>query len=121
MSADDGIYILRTPAWPIKKDNTYINQYDKFEYRVAHCQAIENIHYSDLYMVSYFGNSTVWSDKAKAIEFASDILEDIGWTEYGIHIIEVDKYFPNMTVMAARQALDCYVGAKPFDADKQEY
>lgn len=41
MSADNGVYILKTPARPIKNGNLYTNQHGKFEYRVAHCQAID--------------------------------------------------------------------------------
>ena len=38
MSADNGIYILKTP-----KDNN-----EGFEYRVIHSQAIENIYWDDV-------------------------------------------------------------------------
>jgi len=119
MSADNGIYILRTPAPPVKEGNSYINQHSKYEYRVAHCQAIENIDYSDLYLPLLFGGSQIYNEQdaaQKANEIQKQIEEDGGFTEYGIIPLCKETYFPNMTSRAARVALDCHQGAIPLDA-----
>lgn len=117
MSADNGIYILRTRRAPIKRGNTYENQHGKFEYRVAHCSAIDNIDYSDLYLPLYFGNSKVFHSPDEAFAEAQRKVSEIengGWfTEYGICNLNKDCYFPNMTAETARKALDCYEGAIP--------
>jgi len=123
MSSDNGIYILRTPAPPIKNGNSYTNQHGKFEYRVAHCQAIDNIDYSDLYLPLYFGNCKVFDILEKALSLAEQISKDIKengyFTEYGICQIYKNIHFPNMTSKAAQEALDCYVGAKPLKSIKE--
>lgn len=115
MSADNGIYILKTPAVPIKEGNVYVNQHDQFEYRVAHCQAIDNIDYSDLFLPLYFGNSKVVCTEGEAWNIAKQLYQHVGWTEYGVSLIEKQRHFPNMTAKAAQKALDCYVGAQPLD------
>lgn len=109
MSADNGVYILKTPARPIKDGNTYTNQHGKFEYRVAHCQAIDNIDYSDLYIPLLFGNAAVHKNRDSAMELASRILEGLDICEYGICMIEKENYFPNMTCEEAQKALDSYI------------
>ena len=114
MSADNGIYILKT-LMPPKKTNNYYESQNGYEYRVAHCQAIENIDYSDLYLPLYFGDSPVFTECSEAMNYAKTLENEIGWTEYGIEILEQEVYFPNMTVRAAAKALDCYIGAEPLD------
>lgn len=117
MSADNGIYILRTPMWPIKKGIFYQNIHGSFEYRVAHCQAIENIDYSDLYMPLLFGKSKVFYKEDEAFEEASrmekEILENDCVLEYGICQIERGKYFPRMTSEEAYKALDVWYDSDP--------
>ncbi len=108
MSADNGIYILKTPAPPVKNGNYYTNQ-GKKEYRVAHCQAIDNIEYSDLYLPCYFGDSPVFDNYEDALELAVQIEKDLEICEYGICDIEKDCYFPNMSSEEARFALHSYV------------
>ena len=97
MSADNGVYILKTPARPIKDGNCYINQHGKSEYRVAHCQAIDNLDYSDLYVPLLFANSAVHSENGPALREAVRILDDLPICEYGISFVERDFHFPNMT------------------------
>jgi len=109
MSADNGVYILKTPARPIKTGNCYTNQHGKFEYRVAHCQAIDNIDYSDLYIPLLFGNSAVHRNRDSAMELAVRILDELDICEYGICTIEKENYFPNMTSEEAQKALNAYV------------
>lgn len=113
MSADNGVYILKTPAWPIKDENGgYRNQGDKFEYRVAHAGAIDNIDYSDLYLACYFGNCKVHDNEDDAWKEAREIAADVGFLEYGVSMIE-KHFYPNISQKTARKALDVYVGAKP--------
>lgn len=109
MSADNGIYILKTPARPIKEAGSYINQHGKFEYRVAHCLAIENIDYSDLYVPLLFGDSPVFDNEEKAMELAIKLANDCPILEYGICQVSKHYPFPNMTSSEAKKALDSYV------------
>lgn len=117
MSADNGVYILVTPARPIKRGNFYINQHGKFEFRVAHCQAIDNIDYSDLYVPLLFADSKVHESKEKALEEAVKIYETLDICEYGISSIEKDICFPNMTSEQAKIALDSYVTEDTAEPD----
>jgi hypothetical protein len=122
MSADNGIYILKTPRPPKKvkwrefegKDVfAYENQHGKYEYRVAHCQAIDNIDHSDLYLPVYFGKSPVYHDHAPALQDAILLAKQYEVLEYGICDVEKQCYFPNMKPETAEKALDCYEGAEP--------
>jgi hypothetical protein len=112
MSADNGIYILQTNLPPMKIGNFYINQYGKYEFRVAHCQVIDDIYYSDIYLPILFGDSPVFFDIEKANEYAKEMEKNICYLEYGTQTIYLDKYFPNIKPETARIALDCYIGAK---------
>jgi len=60
MSADNGVYILKTHKPPIKDGNSYQNQ-NGSEFRVAYAQAIDNVDYSDLYLPAIFGDSQVYT------------------------------------------------------------
>jgi hypothetical protein len=56
MSADNGIYILKTNR------RNFENVKDGYEYRVAHCAAIDNIIYEPLkYLPMFFGDSKVYN------------------------------------------------------------
>lgn len=99
MSADNGIYILKSP-----KDNG-----DGFEFRVTHAQAIENIYWNPdaneegpdvnpKSLIDYFGECELLTeqdaqDKALAIE--KEILDDdfCPILEYGINTLEVPRSF----------------------------
>jgi len=99
MSADNGIYILRTPT----------KGGDGFEYRVAHAQAIENLNYAgvvgDWYTVVYFGNSEVHTGENSAFVAAAKEYEAHGWTEYGICSIKRDEEFPDIPYEKAKSLL----------------
>ena len=95
MSADNGVYILRTTT-PKKC---------VFEYRVAHLQAIENISSNKLeskkwasVVKDYFGNSMVYSTREGAWEKAGKIYDTIvnggDICEYGIVEIHVNRRYP---------------------------
>jgi hypothetical protein len=100
MSADNGIYILRTNL----SENLY-------EYRVAHAQAIENIFWDDerdeigdklnpQITKDYFGFSQVFHSKDDALKEASKLYEnmmqsDFPVVEYGIQTLYIEQEFPN--------------------------
>lgn len=114
MSADNGIYVLKSPT---DHDNV-------FEYRVIECQAVDRIDGSsvsltvdgkmytigDLWKVILFGNTKVHTSKHIAMIAASDI-EDILLTEgryieYGIRTIIDTQEFPKLDIQKARKAID---------------
>lgn len=83
MSADNGIYILKTTG-P--------------EYRVAHHQNIEEIYgnFSDeslqwqgdpVVMLQYFGNAPVFTEEKSALDYAAKLLYNYEYLEYGICMI----------------------------------
>lgn len=87
MSADNGIYILRT---------------SEGQNRVIHAQAIENIYWDDelkgdvnkpvsKQLLRYFGNSRYTYDKSVAFEIVNNMAKHTHILEYGILTIEVDK------------------------------
>ena len=89
MSADNGIYILVTKG-P--------------EYRVAHAQAIEDIHFgvrnpdyewNEKSIVEKFGKVAVSSNKAEALDIALKMSKQCSVLEYGISWIDYsNKEFP---------------------------
>ena len=102
MSADNGIYILQT-----------MGKQGGFEYRVSHCQNIEDIHWNDkqhCHMSGYlnseivqqrFGHSKVYTDKQSALNKAHEIYDEIMQddfcqvVEYGIQILDYGNFmFP---------------------------
>jgi len=91
------VYILKTPI---------DNQPNKFEFRVTHAQAIENIYFGDIedkgydpeYVVSYFQNAPVFENFADASQHAFNLGEnilksDFPVLEYGIQSIELPHSF----------------------------
>lgn len=93
MSADNGVYILRTPS----------PRSPGFEFRVAHAQSIEvatscDQQEADHYIVQVFGRSWVLHRKGRAKAIAHLIQDDIvatgGYTQYGVQVIEVNRPFP---------------------------
>lgn len=106
MSADNGIYILVTTD-KHKKLNQYTteNTFGKgiTAYRVAHCQAIDNLdwyehnefHNFGYILDAYFGKSELFYDRGDALLHALNLQEDVGYTEHGISEIDCTKYnFP---------------------------
>lgn len=106
MSADNGVYILRTLKY-MNSDND-----DDFEYRVTYCIGIDNIYYSDLYLPVYFDGKVMTREEAsaEAVRLHKSI---------EIVTIKLDKFFPNMTREAARMALDTYAGAPKLKAPSE--
>lgn len=91
MSADNGIYILKTIG-P--------------EYRVRHLQAVDNICWDqnnkcessdfDVMIVNaremWYG-SEVFLDEDTAWKYARKLQKEVGYTEYGVSVIHVDRSF----------------------------
>jgi hypothetical protein len=102
MSADNGIYLLETPAVKGSK---------KKEYRVIHAQAIDNIYWDEncpnnnnsegnpSQVVAYFGNTTAFNDAETAWGYAREIEKKIlsddycPILEYGISSIKLPHPF----------------------------
>lgn len=125
MSADNGVYILRTPRKMKKNDDNSYSSQKGYEYRVTHCQAIDNVDYSDLYMPLLFGKSKVHFDiadaQAEARKMADGILEDDGILEYGIWMITKECQFPNMSSEEANIALAWEEGGETFSQKLERY
>ena len=84
MSADNGVYILKTGN----------------QYRVALCQAIDNLYWNeDLHcmcdtlqpksIIQMFGDCQHTTDANKAVRIAERILKETGFCEYGIVLMNV--------------------------------
>ena len=97
MSADNGIYILRS-----KKGDT-------LEYRVAHLRAVEDAFDEQLgryYMASMFGNCTVLYDRDNAWKIAREKADEHEVLEYGVSELKWDGEFPNLTAKEGLEALE---------------
>lgn len=92
MSADNGVYILRTTEGHC---------------RVAHAQAIDNLWYDektgrasdypvDNEMIRIFGNSEVYNTMESAWEKAKEILKELPVCEYGISFIDAEREWPDV-------------------------
>lgn len=92
MSADNGVYILKSPVPPDSGE---------FEYRVTHAMAIDNINYepdvegfNTERLKRYFGSCHVFRDKSKALINADEIARECEILEYGIQFIDLPFCFP---------------------------
>ena len=113
MSADNGIYILKTKAeQPVIESD--------FEYRVIHAQGIGNIYwdieigdyrkdaqFSPEITFQYFGEAPVLDSHDMAFAYAMDLEEDHTYSEYGIcnldHPDQVFQTFSNEEIKAFEQ------------------
>ena len=103
MSADNGIYVLKTRT-PIGSNTAHL-----YEYRVAHLQGIDNIYYDvatgghqsdfipeEAYM--YFKECQVIYDGAQAIMYAHKLAEQQVVLEYGVSVLRhEDQAFEEFT------------------------
>jgi len=98
MSADNGVYILETVRLTRKGFQP--------EFRVSHLSAIDNIEWDekindytnddDVRIVNareMFDVTKVFEDKKEAESYAVALHEDLGWTEYGICYITINREF----------------------------
>jgi hypothetical protein len=108
MSADNGIYILKTRT--IGTDMIPTS-----EYRVAHAQAVENIYYDvatgrnlkhfiPQEGFRYFGRSPVFSSEGEALKHARKIEGEIEILEYGICSLDhAEQYFETFSEEEMRE------------------
>ena len=106
MSADDGIYILKT----------------KDQYRVTHAQAIENIyrehdneyayyinckteHFVPTRVVEYWGDTKYTRSVEVAQRVAETKLRDVGFVEYGIRTFTYNKTWKHIVEDAKKKAV----------------
>jgi hypothetical protein len=101
MSADNTVGILKTS-----------NGIGGFEYRVAHIMAIDNLYYSSDPDLPFSGDERVndpdilienarkmwmmcqvFDNEKDAKEEAKKIEQELGYVEYGIEVIEIDREF----------------------------
>ena len=100
MSADNGVYILKTKGWK-----------GKMEYRITHAQAIENLWYEPDFPPGdpkglnkddaqcTFGKSRVFTDLKLAQGYAMRIRDEGGYLvlEYGIQVLDFSHIpFPRL-------------------------
>lgn len=105
MSADNGIYVLKTPA---------ANGADQ-EFRVIYASAIENIYWSDTeldleQLVRYFGRAKVFTNISDALLEAYRLYAaQGGYVEYGIQILDHSDYrivaSPGLSALPMQSAL----------------
>ena len=109
MSADNGIYVLENKA-PFGPGCVY---------RVACCQAIENIDapeqitpeytLGDVYLVLLFGGSDIYPTLKEATRIAQLLDEEWKWTEYGICTIRrSETLFPSFSLYQAERLEEKY-------------
>jgi hypothetical protein len=94
MSADNGVYILRTPTD------------DGYEYRVSELGAVENVYwdnersnFSRSEDVAITNARQMWkgcspfTKEGEALEYAAEILRQLPICEYGISFVEINRRF----------------------------
>lgn len=96
MSADNGIYILKTSD----------------QYRVIHAQAIENLYWSHIKpynkelvstrVIEYYGNSKYTRSEETALKIANYMAKDTSILEYGIVTISTCKTW-NQIIREAKE------------------
>jgi hypothetical protein len=99
MSADNGIYILKT----------------KDQYRVIHAQAIDNLWWSAINsesqremvptrIVEYYGDTKYTRDELKALQIANSMAKNTYILEYGIKTFEINKNWKQIVKEAKEMA-----------------
>lgn len=119
MSADNGVYVLKSPVHP---------DVGEFEYRVTHAMAIENInHRPDVegfnteQLKRYFGRRPVFFNRVEALVSADEIAQGCEILEYGIQFINLPFCFPEQTlgkeiVGGLRELSEVVAAGKPLSA-----
>lgn len=104
MSADNGVYILRTIRRRKFANGAWTAAPEHFVYRVAYAGAIDNFfHYKETdpsnlgaYLLDIWGKSRVYENKQEASDAAYAMLGELEKTmyvEYGVGMIEADIVF----------------------------
>lgn len=100
MSADDGIYILKTVRHRRKVGAAWVQSEPHFVYRVAYASAIDNFNWLKenklynlgAYMLEVWGLSPVLMHEATALLQASNLSKDHEYLEYGICHIDASEF-----------------------------
>jgi len=105
MSADNGVYILKTFTNKIRENNSVRFVKDKYPvYRIVHTTGIDNFDFYEnhqpenigAYLFNIWGKSEVYTDENKALSQAHLMaleIEKHGPLEYGVHLIKTDYTF----------------------------
>lgn len=114
MSADNGVYILKT----------------KDQYRVAHFSAVENLYYNQLdkgnnklcslEVVMEYANVKFTRKKEVALDIASNILKHLPICEYGISFIETEKTWKKILIEAKKEARQIINSGVDYWGDEQQ-
>lgn len=103
MSADNGIYILKTLDHFKKEGYSQVNVIDeggRVAYRVAHAQAIDNVDYYckeenrhnlGWYLDAIWGKSPVFYDENEAWDYARQMSKNFTYLEYGLDEIDLSE------------------------------
>jgi hypothetical protein len=103
MSADNGIYILKTIRTRKQEGDAWVKTEPYAVYRVAETCAIDNFDWYEKnqpynlgsYMKDVWGSSPVFEGLQDADSYASKLEKDIPILEYGISSIDTDYVFYN--------------------------
>jgi hypothetical protein len=106
MSADNGVYVLRTFSNYVREGKAVRFVKEKFpEWRVAYASAIENFDFYEnhqpenigAYLVQVWKDSEVYESEAAAMLAANEIANAIKaageYLEYGVNLINTDYTF----------------------------
>lgn len=101
MSADNGIYILKTIRAHKKDGIGWVKADPHPVYRVAHASAIDNFDWYQqnqsynlgAYMKDVWGSSPVFEDSQEAVNYASHMEKELSILEYGICRIDTNYIF----------------------------
>lgn len=102
MSADNGVYVLRTiRSYKETSQGCWERVQPYYVYRVAAVSAIDNFDYYKenklynlgAYMVVTWGNSPIFDDQDKAMQYAHALEKILPVCEYGVCSIDTDYTF----------------------------
>jgi hypothetical protein len=102
MSADNGIYILKTLSTTLKDREGGSRYTDPHPvYRVVEACAMDNFYFYQreqpynvgAYLNDVWGDSPIFLSESEAWAYAENLSEDYFFLEYGISLIETDYIF----------------------------
>lgn len=102
MSADNGIYILKTLSTTLGDKEGWYSHTDPYPvYRVAEAGAMDNFYFYQreqpynvgAYLKEVWGDSPIFLSESEAWTYAGDLSRGCSILEYGISLIETDYIF----------------------------